>query len=33
MNNYLQRYKIAVEQPEASGFEHLDLLLLRDKLA
>lgn len=33
MSNYLQRYKVAVRQTEASGFEQLDLLLLRDKIA
>lgn len=32
MNRLLQRYVIAVESPEVSGFEHLDMLMLRDKL-
>jgi hypothetical protein len=31
--NYLQRYKVAVRQTNVSGFEQLDLLLLRDKIA
>jgi hypothetical protein len=33
MSEYLQRYLVAVEHPDVSGFEHLDMLLLRDKLA
>jgi len=33
MNRLLQRYVIAVESPEVSGFEHLDMLMVRDKLA
>ncbi len=33
MNQELSRYQIAVEHPEVSGFEHLDMLLVRDKLA
>ena len=33
MNRLLQRYLIAVESSEVSGFEHLDMLMLRDKLA
>ena len=33
MSKYLQRYLVAVEYPDVSGFEHLDMLLLRDKLA
>lgn len=32
MNRLLQHYLIAVESPEVSGFEHLDMLMLRDKL-
>ncbi|MBA2391100.1 MAG: hypothetical protein H0V67_12690 [Geodermatophilaceae bacterium] len=33
MNELLKRYVIAVEHPGASGFEHLDMLMVRDKLA
>lgn len=33
MNNYLQTYLIAVQHPDVSGFEHLDMLAIRDKLA
>ncbi|MEZ4623139.1 MAG: hypothetical protein R2867_47620 [Caldilineaceae bacterium] len=33
MNKYLQRYAVAVQHPEASGFELLDMLMLRDKVA
>jgi hypothetical protein len=33
MSDYLERYLVAVEHPDVSGFEHLDMLLLRDKLA
>ncbi|MFZ1508462.1 MAG: hypothetical protein WAV74_16930 [Anaerolineae bacterium] len=33
MNRLLQRYLVAVESSEVSGFEHLDMLMLRDKLA
>lgn len=33
MSKYLQDYLVAVEHPEVSGFEHLNMLLIRDKLA
>lgn len=33
MNQYLEHYVTAVEHPEVSGFEHLEMLLVRDKLA
>jgi hypothetical protein len=33
MNEYLKNYLIAVEHPGPSGFEHLEMLLVRDKLA
>jgi hypothetical protein len=33
MNEYLKRYMIAVEHPEVSAFEHIDMLLVRDHLA
>jgi hypothetical protein len=33
MNEYLKRYIIAVEHPEVSAFEHLEMLLMRDRLA
>jgi hypothetical protein len=33
MSEYLQRYLVAVKYPDVSGFEHLDMLLVRDKLA
>ena len=33
MNKYLQSYKVAVQYPNVSGFEHLDMLMTRDKLA
>lgn len=33
MNKYLKNYLVAVESPEVSGFEHLEMLLVRDKLA
>jgi hypothetical protein len=33
MNRYLKHYLVAVEHPEVSGFEHLEMLLVRDKLA
>lgn len=32
-NKYLQSYLIAVQHPHVSGFEHLDMLAVRDKLA
>jgi hypothetical protein len=32
MNNYLQHYLIAVQHPDVSGFELLDMLMARDKL-
>ena len=33
MNKYLAHYLVAVEHPEVSAFEHLEMLLVRDKLA
>lgn len=33
MNKLLQHYLVAVESPNLSGFEHLDMLMVRDKLA
>ncbi len=33
MNEYLRRYMVAVKYPNVSGFEHLDMLMVRDKLA
>lgn len=33
MNKYLKNYLVAVESPEVSGFEHIEMLLVRDKLA
>jgi hypothetical protein len=33
MNEYLKNHLIAVEHPGTSGFEHLEMLLGRDKLA
>lgn len=33
MNELLERYIVAVEHPGVSGFEHLDMLMIRDKLA
>ena len=33
MNELLKRYTIAVEHPNVSGFEHLEMLMIRDKLA
>ena len=33
MNELLERYIIAVEHPDVSGFEHLEMLMIRDKLA
>ncbi len=33
MNEYLKRYVVAVEHPEVSAFEHLDMLMARDRLA
>lgn len=33
MNQYLKHYATAVTQPNVSGFEHLEMLLVRDKLA
>ena len=32
MNKYLQHYLIAVQHPEVSGFELLDMLMARDQL-
>ena len=32
MNSYLKRYQVAVKHPGFSGFEVLDMLMLRDKL-
>jgi hypothetical protein len=32
MNRYLKDYLAGVQSPEASGFEHLNTLLVRDKL-
>jgi len=33
MNELLRRYTVAVEHPDVSGFEHLEMLMIRDKLA
>lgn len=33
MNELLEHYVVAVRHPRVSGFEHLDMLLTRDKLA
>jgi len=33
MNRLLQHYTIAVNHPDVSGFEHLEMLMVRDKLA
>ncbi|MEZ4870031.1 MAG: hypothetical protein R3C14_52370 [Caldilineaceae bacterium] len=33
MNKHLQHYFVAVQHPEVSGFEMLDMLMIRDKLA
>lgn len=33
MNKYLKHYSVAVEHPGVSGFEHLETLSIRDKLA
>lgn len=33
MNEDLKRYVVAVEHPEVSAFEHLDMLMVRDRLA
>ncbi len=32
MNKYLVHYRVAVRQPGVSGFETLDMLMVRDKL-
>lgn len=33
MNRHLKYYVKAVEHPDVSGFEHLEMLMIRDKLA
>jgi hypothetical protein len=33
MNQYLKSYTVAVKHPDVSGFEHLDMLITRDKIA
>lgn len=33
MNEYLKQYSVAVEHPEASAFEHLNMVMVRDTLA
>lgn len=33
MNENLQHFMVAVEHPEVSAFEHLDMLMTRDRLA
>lgn len=33
MNALLKRYSVAVTHPDVSGFEHLEMLLIRDRLA
>lgn len=33
MNDLLQNYCVSVEMPECSGFEHLEMLQNRDRLA
>lgn len=33
MNEFLKQYVVAVEHPEVSAFEHLNMLMIRDKLA
>jgi hypothetical protein len=30
--NYVAHYKVAVQHPEVSGFEMLDMLMIRDRL-
>jgi hypothetical protein len=32
MNNYLAHYQVAVQHPGVSGFEVLEMLMVRDKL-
>lgn len=33
MNKYLEHYLVAVKHTDVSGFEHLEMLAVRDKLA
>lgn len=33
MNQYLESYTVAVKHPDVSEFEHLDMLITRDKIA
>ena len=33
MNQDLEHYLVAVEYPQVSAFEHLDMLMVRDRLA
>jgi len=33
MNTFLKQYLVAVEHPDVSPFEHLEMLMIRDKLA
>jgi len=33
INKYLKQYLVAVDHPYVSGFEHLDMLMTRDRLA
>lgn len=33
MNRHLKYYATAVKHPDVSGFEHLEMLMIRDKLA
>ena len=33
MNEYLRHYTVAVKHPDVSGFEHLEMLMIRDKIA
>jgi hypothetical protein len=32
MTDLVKNYAVAVEHPEVSGFEHLDMLMLRDRI-
>ena len=33
MNTFLKHYSVAVTHPDVSAFEHLEMLMVRDKLA
>lgn len=32
MNKYIDHYKVAIQHPDVSGFEMLDMLMVRDRL-